>query len=138
MCNGAAVVAADDERRLVGMVSSFDFLQKEAFEGAVLPVQGSIENVEKYVEAARKIGGQKVEDIMTSENLMCVNPNSPMREAAAIMTKKGVHRLPVVDKDDNGVEILVGMLSTEAVMRDLLYIVQNLPAGEEEEESGQE
>jgi hypothetical protein len=61
--SGAPVV--DRDRKLVGVVSSFDFLQKEAFEGALLPMEGSRANVAKYVQAAQKICGQVVSDIMT-------------------------------------------------------------------------
>jgi CBS-domain-containing membrane protein len=61
--SGAPVV--DRNRKLVGVVSSFDFLQKEAFEGALLPMEGSRANVVKYVQAAQKICGQVVSDIMT-------------------------------------------------------------------------
>lgn len=61
--SGAPVV--DRHKKLVGVVSSFDFLQKEAFEGALLPMEGSRANVARYVQAAQKICGQVVADIMT-------------------------------------------------------------------------
>jgi CBS domain len=61
--SGAPVV--DRHKKLVGVVSSFDFLQKEAFEGSLLPMEGSRANVARYVQAAQKICGQVVEDIMT-------------------------------------------------------------------------
>lgn len=71
--SGAPVVVdvSDDDathKILVGVVSSFDFLQREAFEGSLLPMEGSRANVEKYVHAAQKICGQIVQDIMTPAN----------------------------------------------------------------------
>jgi CBS domain-containing protein len=123
---GAPVV--NQERLVVGMVSSFDFLQKEAFEGALLPMEGSAANVEKYVEAAKKICGQSVFDVMTP-NPRTISPNRPMREAAAMMTAERLHHLPVVDDEGR----LVGVLTTADVMRDLHHIVRNLPESKEDE-----
>lgn len=172
--SGAPVVVdvSDDDathKILVGVVSSFDFLQREAFEGSLLPMEGSRANVEKYVHAAQKICGQIVQDIMTPANqvrfvrgskgafdslhgnrwfffapasqiivltpcwcsffgvnqVKTVTPDTPMREAAAIMSESKLHRLPVVDSA--GGKRLVGVLSSADVMKDLLHIVRNLP-----------
>jgi CBS domain-containing protein len=118
--SGTTVV--NDEQVVIGIVTSFDFLQKEAFEGALLSIEGTAANVERYVEAAKKICGQKVEDVMT-KNPTTVTPSTPMREAAALMTAKRLHRLPVVDETGR----LVGVLTSADVMRDLLHVVRNLP-----------
>jgi CBS domain-containing protein len=126
--DGAPVV--DDNQELVGVVSSFDFLQKEAFEGALLPMDGSVETVEKYVGAARKICGQKVEDVMTCHPAT-ISQRSSMRDAAATMAELKLHRLPVV----NDAGKLVGVLTAADVMKDLLHIVRNLPPANEEEEN---
>jgi CBS domain-containing protein len=112
--------------RIVGIVTAFDFLQKEAFGGSLLPMSGSAANVEKYVEAAKKICGQTVADIMTARPTT-VPVTASMREAAAILTELRVQRLPVVDADG----MLVGLLSSTDVMRDLRRIIRNLPASKE-------
>ena len=125
--NLSAAPVTDDDNNLVGIVSSFDFLQKEAFEGALLPMGGSQELIERYVEAARKICGRKVEDIMSSSpNLTTVTMKTSMREAAAIMAEKRLHRLPVIDSDNGGK--LVGMLTTAHIMKDLGHVLERLPA----------
>lgn len=118
---------------LVGIVSSSDFLQKEAFEGALLPMGGdgcSTEIVQRYMDAAKKICGQKVEDVMTS-NPITVRSTTPMRDAAALMSQHHFQRLPVVETsvgDDNQQQLrLVGMLTTSHVMQDLLYVMNQLP-----------
>jgi CBS domain-containing protein len=67
--------------RVVGIVSSFDFLQKEAFEGALLPLSGTEEDVGRYKAAAKKIVAQKVEDVMTP-NPVTVSLDTSMRDAA--------------------------------------------------------
>jgi CBS domain-containing protein len=108
---------------IVGIVTAFDFLQKEAFGGSLLPMSGSAANVEKYVDAAKKICGQTVADIMTARPTV-VPVTASMREAAAILTELRVQRLPVVDADGK----LVGLLSSTDVMRDLRRIIRNLPA----------
>ena len=122
--NGAPVV--DEDFRLVGMVSSADFLQMEAFEGALLPMEGSSAQIEKYVDAAQKICANKVEDVM-STHVTTVHPDLPMREAAQILSEERVQSLPVV-RDDR----LVGILSSSDVMRDLLRVVHYLPSASEQ------
>jgi Mg/Co/Ni transporter MgtE len=49
-------------------------------------------------------------------------------QAANLMARHKLHHLPVVDEND----IVVSMLSTEDVLKDLLHIVQFLPSSEEE------
>ena len=105
---------------LIGMVSAFDFLQKEAG-GALLPMEGSLENIEAYVGAAKKIVATTVGDLMTSNRIVTVQPTDSMRDAASVMQGERLHRLPVVDSKTGK---LVGMLSSSDVMRDVLTTVQ--------------
>lgn len=125
--SGAAVV---ENGKIVGMVTAFDFLQKEAFEGSLLPMQGSAAKVEMYVDAAKKICGQTVADIMTPDPVT-IHRTTGMREAAAKMTELRVQRLPVVDDDGR----LLGVLTSKDVMRDLHRVVQNLPPSQESKEA---
>jgi CBS domain-containing protein len=122
----SGAVVLDDNDCIVGIVTSFDFLQKEAFGGSLLPMEGSVANIEKYVDAAKKICGKTVADIMTP-NPTTISQTASMREAAATMTELRVQRLPVVGKDNK----LVGILSSTDVMRDLRRIIRNLPASKE-------
>eukprot|EP00527_Entomoneis_sp_CCMP2396_P003316 CAMPEP_0198143888 /NCGR_PEP_ID=MMETSP1443-20131203/11370_1 /TAXON_ID=186043 /ORGANISM="Entomoneis sp., Strain CCMP2396" /LENGTH=213 /DNA_ID=CAMNT_0043807191 /DNA_START=51 /DNA_END=695 /DNA_ORIENTATION=- len=134
---GAPVISDDDNHHLVGILSSFDFLHKEAFEGSLLPVEGTIENVELYVHAAQRICGQTVADVMTrDQELFTVKEDTPLREAAAIMTQHRLHRLPVVSKSDT--RVLVGMLTAEHVLHDLLHLVRSLPPGKDDPISNEE
>mmetsp|Transcript_7067 Transcript_7067/g.14496 ORF Transcript_7067/g.14496 Transcript_7067/m.14496 type:complete len:274 (+) Transcript_7067:1643-2464(+) len=169
--------------QLVGMLSSFDFLHQEAFEGSLLPMEGSQETVTRYVHAAQRICGSTVADVMTSgvvhnhnrqtgvveegrldhSTLCTVTAETPMRQAAALMTQYKLHRLPVVvsrrssssnnsdknnnpednsldnnnDNDDGDALYLVGMLTAEHVLQDLAHLMQSLPpasGGQEQEE----
>lgn len=121
--NLSAAPVVDDKKNLVGIVSSFDFLQKEAFDGALLPMGGSQELVEKYVEAAKKICGKRVEDVMSKDPSTALI-NTPMRNAAAIMAEQRLHRLPILDHEGT----LVGMLTTAHVIKDLMHVLERLPA----------
>jgi len=115
-----------DENKLVGIVTSYDFLQREAFEGAVVPVdpsQGS-DNVESYAAAARKICGNRVADVMTV-NPQTVKKDAGMRDVAAKMASDRLHTIPVVDDDG----AFLGMITSDDVMRDVLNVVRELPRG---------
>ena len=114
--SGAPVV--DEEGNLVGVVSNFDFLQKE-FGGALLPMEGSRETIEAYAEAARKIIATSVGDLM-SRNPSTITETMSMREAAEIMRRERLHRLPVVNESGK----LIGILSSSDVMRDVSITVR--------------
>mmetsp|Transcript_46843 Transcript_46843/g.69309 ORF Transcript_46843/g.69309 Transcript_46843/m.69309 type:complete len:200 (+) Transcript_46843:63-662(+) len=109
--SGAPVV--DNSGNLVGFVSASDILHKEET-GTLLPMEGSAEDVEAYINSAKKIIAQKVGDMMTP-NPLTVESNTSMRSAAAIMAKEKLHRLPVVDDGK-----LVGVLSCFDVMKDVI------------------
>jgi CBS domain-containing protein len=118
--NGAPVVDKDD--KLVGVITAFDFLQKENG-GAVLPMQGSKEEMGMILKIARKIVATIVGDLMSTDPLT-IHPNVSMREAAALMASQRMHRLCVVDDDGE----MIGMLATSDVMEDVLDAVhQALP-----------
>jgi len=53
-----------------------------------------------------------------------------MKDAAVLMAKEKLHRLLVVDDDEEGETKLVGMLTSSDVMRDMVHIVKNLPSAD--------
>ena len=114
--SGAPVV--DDDGNLVGVVSAFDFLQKEAG-GSLLPMEGSSEKIEAFADAAQKIVATSVHELMTVDPIT-ISPSASMREAAMIMTQERLNRLPVVDREGK----LIGILSTADVMKDVLGTVK--------------
>jgi CBS domain-containing protein len=127
--NGAPVV--DSNSQLVGVISAFDFLQKENG-GALLPMQGSKDEMTTVVMMARKICATTVGDLMTPL-VQSIGPEMRMREAAALMTKEKWHRLCVVNEEGT----LIGILSTSDVMKDVLTTVrQALPESAANEENG--
>lgn len=123
-----APVLSDKTGELVGVVSSFDFLQQEAGEGAVLPpLQGGSnqETVDGYFSVARKICAKKVGDLMTT-SIRTIECTQSMRDAASVMSREKLHRLPVVDVDGK----LVGMLTSNDVMIDMVHVAKTLPSAE--------
>jgi len=108
--------------KFVGIVQSADFLQKEAGGGSLLPMEGSPDQVEEYVEAAKRICSTTVGDVMT-HNPTTIDPNESMRTAATIMAQQRLNQLAVIDDTFS----LVGILTTADIMRDLLHVAQTLP-----------
>ncbi len=87
---GSLIVCEDDE--IKGILTERDILQKL---------------VAKHKDP-KKV---KVRDIMT-KRVVTVSPNEDLEKAAKIMAKKGIRRLPVVDR-----KRVVGMLTVKDVLR---------------------
>ena len=101
---------------VVGIVSTSDFLPRED-SGVLLPMFGSVPEVEYYAQTAKKIIGQKVGDIMTSDPIT-IKQSETMRQASSIMSSNKLHRLLVVNSTGD----LVGILTRSDVMRDVLTV----------------
>ncbi|MET9886669.1 CBS domain-containing protein [Streptomyces sp. NPDC006430] len=102
----SALPVLEGEGRVVGVVSEADLLPKEEFrrEDPQLP--------EQYDEAS-KAGAVLAEELMSSP-AVTVHPDATIAEAARIMARKGVKRLPVVNE--------VGMLEGVVSRSDLLKV----------------
>lgn len=116
--SGAPVL--DDDGKLLGMISSSDFLFKD-YSGAVIDMEGSQEALESCVEVVNKIVGTKVEDLMTRK-VATINSNESMAKAADQMARNNLHRLLVLDPKDDAK--LVGILTRSDVMRDVMTTVR--------------
>lgn len=130
--SGAPVV--NENQNVVGIVTTHDLIQREAYEGALLPMDGTAETIQSYVDCAQKICGTQVRDVMTT-NPITVPSQTPMRVAALTLMERKLHRLPVIDEVTGK---LMGVLTSEDVMRDLLYIVRNLPEAGQQQQQQQE
>jgi len=107
------------DTRIVGFVSSFDFLPRE--ESGSLVTLGEMEDS----ETARRILGRSVRDIMTRDPVT-VTTNDLMKTAAETMAKHRLHALPVVDAKHGN---LVGIVTAKDVMRDVIKMASKaLPA----------
>ena len=64
-----------------------------------------LENPARYDRDLHKALGQTVGEVM-SRDLITIDPDKSVREAAQLMHDRSVHRLPVVDTDHHVVGIL--------------------------------
>lgn len=130
--NGAPVIDPTSHN-LVGMISAFDFLQKEEG-GTLLPLvqDGNPHEFQQTANAARKICAQTVGDLMTPHPATVV-ATTTMKEASERMLRENCHKMCVVDHEGT----LIGLLSTSDVMKHVLKVAQQaLPEGGTESING--
>ncbi|WP_282693945.1 CBS domain-containing protein [Streptomyces sp. CC208A] len=101
----SALPVLEGEGRVVGVVSEADLLPKEAFRGAD-PGPGELSE-------AAKAGAVRAGDLMSSP-AVTVHAGASLPEAARIMARRKVKRLPVVDE--------IGMLEGVVSRSDLLKV----------------
>ena len=104
----------DDENRVVGMLSSSDLLSIAGIPG------GHVFNdvVMKYIlhkAVPRHKPGKVVKDLM-STSVITVSHDTDVKQMAAILDKKGIKRVPVVDEENR----LLGIVSGGDIVR-VLY-----------------
>ncbi|MFE4959690.1 CBS domain-containing protein [Streptomyces sp. NPDC056653] len=101
----SAVPVLEGEGRVVGVVSEADLLPKEEFrqDEPKLPDQ---------LEEASKAGAVLAEELMSSP-AVTVHPDATLAEAARIMARKRVKRLPVV----NSLGMLEGVVSRSDLLK---------------------
>jgi CBS domain-containing protein len=75
---------------------------------------GSSRDVEKDDDEADSFRGDRAEDIMLKE-VVTVGPDEPLKKAVQIMKRKGINRLPVVNKDGEP----IGMITRADVIKAL-------------------
>ena len=107
---------------LMGIISSSDFIFKD-YAGALLNMEAntSAENLSGVVSMAQKIVGSTVEELMTRQ-VVKIRADEPMSHAADTMARGNLHRLIVVNPEDN--DELVGILTRSDVMKDVMTTVQ--------------
>lgn len=101
----SAVPVLEGEGRVVGVVSEADLLPKEEFRRTEPSLPGQLEE-------ASKAGGVLAEELMSSP-AVTVHPDAPVAEAARIMARKHVKRLPVV----NALGMLEGVVSRSDLLK---------------------
>ncbi|UQW99822.1 CBS domain-containing protein [Streptomyces sp. RerS4] len=112
----SAVPVLEGEGRVVGVVSEADLLPKEEFRRTdpALPDQ---------LDEASKAGAVPAEELMSSPAIT-VHPDAPVAEAARIMARRRVKRLPVV----NDLGMLEGIVSRADLLKVFLRTDDELTA----------
>jgi CBS domain-containing protein len=122
----SGVPVIDESGRLVGMISEGDFLRRSEF-GTTKPEGSWIAGMllpGRAAKAYAHIHGRRVGELM-SENVATIAPNAGLDEAVALMEKRRVKRLPVLET-----EKVVGILTRADFMRALVEFIR--PAYEEQ------
>jgi CBS domain-containing protein/mannitol/fructose-specific phosphotransferase system IIA component (Ntr-type) len=100
-----ALPVVDDDRRLLGMLSERE-LMRHLLASDVLS--------DRSRQAPIADAKQTVRDVMTRQ-VLCVGPEQPVAEVAALMSNKDVERVPVVREG-----MLVGFLTRGDIVRKLI------------------
>lgn len=105
-----------DEGKVVGIVSEGDILKllkvpehgglwlPSPFEVIEVPIRELL-NWEETKDMLDDVGSKPVKDIM-EKHVYTTSPRDSIEDAATIITKHKINRLPVVDKDENLVGII--------------------------------
>jgi CBS-domain-containing membrane protein len=116
----SALPVVDQEGKLVGIVSESDLLAKERERGANRPLLGLRWNEDSLADA-RTAG-----DVMTSPAI-CIAPGASIPEAARLMYREAVKRLPVIGQKGDllGIVSRADLLKTftrsdESIRRDII------------------
>jgi CBS domain-containing protein len=120
--NISGLIVVEDEK-VVGVISESDVLKifKSEFpelklsSNVSLSIFSLIKSGIKIIREIKKIGKLKVKDLM-SKKVFFVKPEDTILEAARIMSKKDVRRLPVIDESGK----LVGIISRTDILRALI------------------
>lgn len=99
----------EDDGNLVGIITEADFVASEADRRRKTPA-GLLRFIYKEVELPHE--EVLVQDVMTTE-LIVIGPDADHSEAARLMQREGVKRIPVVGDDGE----LVGLVSRSDILR---------------------
>ena len=90
----SAVPVVDDDRRVLGIVSEADLILKEEYpEG---PPRGRLFQGHRQREERAKAAGDTASELMTAP-AVTVGPDASVAQAARLLHRHGIKRLPVVD-----------------------------------------
>lgn len=95
----------DDEGRVIGMLSEADFVERSSA-GERAGLVGML-----FDRSSRRLKADSVGGAM-SRNVIAIAPDATHRQAARVMERKNVKRLPVIDDDGH----LLGIVSRSDVL----------------------
>jgi CBS domain-containing protein len=106
----SAVPVVDEDRRVLGLVSEGDLILKEdpGLEGEARLFEGVHRRQDRS-----KAAGLVASEVMSAP-VITVGPDAPLGEAARLMHRRAVKRLPVVDPADDS---LIGVVSRTDLLK---------------------
>jgi len=107
----SALPVLEGDARVIGLVSEADLLPKEEYrDGEPARYDGV-----RHLDEANKAAAATARQLMTSPAI-CVHPDSTVAQAARIMARRHVKRLPVTDAEGR----LRGIVSRSDLLREFL------------------
>lgn len=111
----------DSNGKVKGMVTEGDLIRRASrIEGPpVLEVLGGLfylESPKKFIDKLKKSMGSIASEIMT-EDVVTVDPDKQIEDAATLLVKHKIKRLPVIDNEGN----LLGIISRKDIMNHLFH-----------------
>lgn len=116
----SGVPVVDEMGKLVGIATEGDLIIKDSdlhFPRYFKLLDGIIylESLNKFKRNLKKYLGTKVEDVMTTD-IKTVKEDTPVSEAANLMIRYNINRLPVMDEKDN----MVGIATRADIVRSMI------------------
>jgi len=115
--NISGLPVTDLEGKVLGVISEGDLVIREkeikapAY-GEILGAVFYLESQKKFFEDLKRTIARNVEELM-SKKVYTVGPEAAVPEISALMVKKGINRVPVVDKDNK----LLGIVSRQDIIK---------------------
>lgn len=118
--NISGVPVLDKDGKLCGIATESDliFQNKRLHLPPFITILDSflfLDNPEKMEQELKKIAGATVLDIYT-EDVVSIEPGTPLDEIATIMTEKKMHTLPVLSENGE----MVGVVGKKDIIRTIL------------------
>lgn len=107
-----ALPVVDETGRLLGIVSDTDLLERGDMEVSISLKRATDPEIARSLIQRLRQNTRKVSDVMT-QNPVTIGPQAALGEAARLMDRRKLKRLPVVDAEKR----LVGMLSRFDILR---------------------
>jgi CBS domain-containing protein len=116
----SGVPVVDKKGKLMGVATEGDLIIKDSdlhFPRYFKLLDSIIylESLNKFKKNLKKYLGTKVEDVMTTD-IRTVKEDTPVSEAANLMIKYNINRLPVMDEKDN----MVGIVTRADIVRSMI------------------
>ena len=116
----SGVPVVDKDGKLIGIATEGDLIIKDSdlhFPRYFKLLDSIIylESLNKFKNNLKKYLGTKVEDVMTTD-IKTVKEDTPVSEAANLMIRYNINRLPVMDEKEN----MVGIVTRADIVRSMI------------------
>lgn len=119
--NLSGLPVVDEEGYVKGIITEGDLIRRstKVQTPAYLELLGGIiylDNPNKFLDEVKKSMGLFAHEVMT-EDVITVHPNTEVEQAANLLVRKKIKRLPVLDENDK----LIGIVARKDIMTHLFH-----------------